>query len=103
MRLLPARRRGCARRTRPRDRARLRWATLLRGKSRARFRTRMDESPPERQKNEAASLDRHARTYDELHADSIKASGESTTYFAEYKLRCLARLAAKAHILDFGC
>jgi SAM-dependent methyltransferase len=63
----------------------------------------MDESPPERQKSEAASFDRHARTYDELHAESIEASGESTTYFAEYKLGCLERLGAKEPIFDFGC
>jgi 2-polyprenyl-3-methyl-5-hydroxy-6-metoxy-1,4-benzoquinol methylase len=50
-----------------------------------------------------ASFDQHAETYDDLHAASIKASGESTTYFAEYKLRCLERLGAKAPVLDFGC
>ncbi len=50
-----------------------------------------------------ASFDRHAGTYDKLHADSIKASGESTVYFAEYKLRCLERLGAREPILDFGC
>jgi SAM-dependent methyltransferase len=50
-----------------------------------------------------ASFDRHARAYDEQHAASIKASGESTEYFAEYKLRCLERMGAKAPILDFGC
>jgi 2-polyprenyl-3-methyl-5-hydroxy-6-metoxy-1,4-benzoquinol methylase len=50
-----------------------------------------------------ASFDRHAKAYDELHAASIKASGESTTYFAEYKLECLRRLGAEEPILDFGC
>jgi len=49
------------------------------------------------------SFDRHAGTYDQLHADSIKASGESTVYFAEYKLQCLERLRAREPILDFGC
>jgi len=49
------------------------------------------------------AFDRHARTYDELHAENIKASGESTTYFAEYKLRCVERLGAREPILDFGC
>jgi len=53
--------------------------------------------------NGQASFDRHAGTYDGLHAASIKASGESTTYFAEYKLKCLARLGVKEPILDFGC
>jgi 2-polyprenyl-3-methyl-5-hydroxy-6-metoxy-1,4-benzoquinol methylase len=50
-----------------------------------------------------SSFDRHARGYHEQHAASIKASGESTTYFAEYKLRCLERMGAKSPILDFGC
>jgi len=49
------------------------------------------------------SFDRHARDYDQLHAESIKASGESTTYFAEYKLQCLERLGVEEPILDFGC
>jgi SAM-dependent methyltransferase len=49
------------------------------------------------------AFDRHAATYHEAHAASIKASGEPTTYFAEYKIRCLERMGAKAPILDFGC
>src|SRR5438445_6243916 len=49
------------------------------------------------------AFDRHALGYDEMHAESIRASGESTTYFAEYKLSCLIRLGAKEPILDFGC
>jgi SAM-dependent methyltransferase len=49
------------------------------------------------------TFDRHAGSYEEAHATSIKASGESTTYFAEYKLRCLERIGAKGPILDFGC
>jgi len=49
------------------------------------------------------AFDRHARTYDEMHGESIKASGEPTTYFAAYKLRCLIRLGAKEPVLDFGC
>jgi 2-polyprenyl-3-methyl-5-hydroxy-6-metoxy-1,4-benzoquinol methylase len=53
--------------------------------------------------HDEASFDRHARGYHEQHAASIKASGESTTYFAEYKLECLVRMGAKAPILDFGC
>jgi SAM-dependent methyltransferase len=48
-------------------------------------------------------FDRHAETYHDAHAASITASGESTTYFAEYKLRCLERLGAEGPILDFGC
>src|SRR5882757_9681316 len=53
---------------------------LLMAGSGARFPTRMDEPRPERQ-----------------------TSGESPTYFAEYKLKCLERLGAKEPVLDFGC
>ncbi len=49
------------------------------------------------------AFDRHAEAYDELLASSIKASGETTTYFAEYKLHCLERLGIGEPILDFGC
>src|SRR5690242_13038736 len=48
-------------------------------------------------------FDRHARAYDDMHAASIKASGESTAYFAEYKLHCLERMGAREPVLDFGC
>ena len=51
------------------------------------------------------SFDRHAESYQELHAKSLKAAGSGDTpeYFALYKLRCLERLGAKEPILDFGC
>src|SRR5438270_11049706 len=62
----------------------------------------MDEPQTKPSRGEP-SFDRHAENYDELHAESIKASGESTTYFAEYKLQCLERLEVKEPILDFGC
>lgn len=61
---------------------------------------RLDPStPPEK-------FDRYAREYLGLHQRSIESSGESPTYFAEYKLRCLERLEGVAFdepILDFGC
>jgi 2-polyprenyl-3-methyl-5-hydroxy-6-metoxy-1,4-benzoquinol methylase len=63
----------------------------------------VDEPQDKRQASGPASFDQHARTYDEVHAESIKASGESTVYFAEYKLQCLVRLGAEEPILDFGC
>ncbi|HKQ69217.1 MAG TPA: class I SAM-dependent methyltransferase [Polyangiaceae bacterium] len=47
-----------------------------------------------------------ATDYEALHVASLRAvgSGESTAYFAEYKLRCLERIAkADRPILDFGC
>jgi SAM-dependent methyltransferase len=50
-------------------------------------------------------FDSYARSYDELHAESIAASGESTEYFALHKIGCLARLGTPtgAPILDYGC
>jgi SAM-dependent methyltransferase len=49
-------------------------------------------------------FDAYADDYDKLHAASIADSGESTEYFAEYKLRRLLRLGAPRNepILDFG-
>jgi SAM-dependent methyltransferase len=55
--------------------------------------------PPEK-------FDGYAREYLALHQRNIEVSGESPTYFAEYKLRCLERLVGvefDAPILDFGC
>jgi SAM-dependent methyltransferase len=65
----------------------------------------MSTSRPEPGGNSTVTpaFDRHAATYHEAHAASIRASGESTSYFAEYKLRCLERMGAQAPILDFGC
>jgi SAM-dependent methyltransferase len=50
-------------------------------------------------------FDEHAESYESLHARSIAASGEGTTYFARYKLDCLLRLGLKRGepILDYGC
>lgn len=54
-------------------------------------------------------FDRYARSYDELHRDSIRAGGEEPDYFAAYKIAYIARrLGAAAReeslsILDFGC
>lgn len=52
-----------------------------------------------------AKFDEYAKSYDALHAASIGASGESTEYFAAYKLDCLSRISAPESepILDFGC
>jgi len=49
-------------------------------------------------------FDRYAGDYEKLHAANVAVTGESTDYFAEYKLRCLLRLGAPANepILDFG-
>jgi SAM-dependent methyltransferase len=53
----------------------------------------------------AARFDDYAQAYDDLHQASVSASGESTRYFAEYKLQCLERLgvAKDQPLLDFGC
>lgn len=50
-------------------------------------------------------FDEYARNYESLHAKSIEASGESTEYFAAYKLDCLKRLGVETNepILDYGC
>jgi 2-polyprenyl-3-methyl-5-hydroxy-6-metoxy-1,4-benzoquinol methylase len=50
-------------------------------------------------------FDEYAAAYDELHAESITASGESTEYFARYKLDCLLRLGLRREgaVLDYGC
>src|SRR5205085_1876910 len=50
-----------------------------------------------------ANFDRYASPYQELHAKSIRASGEPTAYFAQYKVDCLIRMGAAEPILDFGC
>ncbi|HEY3237247.1 MAG TPA: methyltransferase domain-containing protein [Polyangiaceae bacterium] len=53
-----------------------------------------------------AKFDQFADRYTALHQQSIAASGESTEYFAEYKIGCLERwLGAELDrpILDYGC
>jgi 2-polyprenyl-3-methyl-5-hydroxy-6-metoxy-1,4-benzoquinol methylase len=52
-----------------------------------------------------ASFDEYAQTYADLHAASISASGESTEYFARYKLEALSRLGISRDdpVLDYGC
>ena len=52
-----------------------------------------------------AKFDEYATRYDALWADSIRASGESTEYFLQYKLERLRKLALPRAlpILDFGC
>jgi len=53
----------------------------------------------------APKFDRYAREYTTLHDDSVRASGESSDYFADYKVQCLVRLGAPSRgpILDYGC
>lgn len=53
----------------------------------------------------AAKFDAYAQTYDELHNQNLAASGESTEYFAKYKLACLERAGAPlaAPLIDYGC
>jgi 2-polyprenyl-3-methyl-5-hydroxy-6-metoxy-1,4-benzoquinol methylase len=52
-----------------------------------------------------AKFDRYAKSYDELHNESIAASGEPLEYFSHYKRRCLERLGAPRDepLLDYGC
>ncbi len=54
-----------------------------------------------------AEFDRFADEYDEQHREVVAITGEAPEYFAEYKIRVLADLAAKAaivaqRVLDFG-
>src|SRR6266516_3295056 len=63
----------------------------------------MSAKPQAERHSAATTFDRYARSYEDLHAASIKASGEPTAYFAAYKMECLARLGVKEPILDFGC
>ena len=54
---------------------------------------------------EPEKFDGVADEYDALHAESIKASGESTEYFARHKLDWLMRLGRPTDgaVLDYGC
>jgi SAM-dependent methyltransferase len=54
--------------------------------------------------DDASKFDAYSRTYEQLHAANISSSGESTEYFARYKLGCLLRTGARRHepILDYG-
>src|SRR5579859_7992447 len=63
----------------------------------------MYESRNDGKANGPATFDRHIESYDQLVAESIKASGEPITYFVEYKVQCLKRLGVEEPILDFGC
>jgi SAM-dependent methyltransferase len=53
----------------------------------------------------SVKFDDYSTRYEELHAASIAASGESTEYFARYKVQCLLRASVPAAqpILDYGC
>lgn len=52
-------------------------------------------------------FDQYAGKYDDLHRDSIRASGEEPEYFAAYKADYVRRMfpaaAGRPRILDFGC
>jgi SAM-dependent methyltransferase len=52
-----------------------------------------------------STFDAYADDYEALHAASIAASGESTAYFAQYKVDYLARLGVSrdSRVLDYGC
>lgn len=54
-------------------------------------------------------FDSYAHSYNDLHKESVKASGEEPEYFAAYKIAYLVRtlgartLEQELRILDFGC
>ncbi|MBT1712129.1 methyltransferase [Fulvivirgaceae bacterium PWU5] len=56
----------------------------------------------------SAEFDQYAKSYQELHASNIKASGYDPSYFDQQKIRELHRVAGKEYsgninFLDFGC
>jgi SAM-dependent methyltransferase len=58
-------------------------------------------APPQGQK-----FDAYARSYVDLHRESIRSSGEEPAYFHQYKRRCIERLDGVDFgepILDYGC
>ena len=57
---------------------------------------------------DSAEFDKFAEEYAAMHSGSIRASGEGPEYFAEYKVRDVARHLAThglsvQRVLDFGC
>jgi len=56
-----------------------------------------------------AEFDRYAKDYGDLHAESIRLSGETPEYFARYKAQEVSRCSTllptdpDARVLDFGC
>jgi ubiquinone/menaquinone biosynthesis C-methylase UbiE len=58
---------------------------------------------------DVSEFDKFAHSYRDMHTKSIAASGENPEYFAEYKIKDVARevqaakLPADLKILDFGC
>jgi ubiquinone/menaquinone biosynthesis C-methylase UbiE len=58
--------------------------------------------------SDTAEFDQFAETYEAVHRDNIRLSGEDPDYFARYKIEAVARLWAKdglvspKAILDFG-
>jgi SAM-dependent methyltransferase len=57
-------------------------------------------------KGEGGDFDSFAADYVSIHQQNIAISGEDSTYFADYKLGCLQRLAGEGFrqpVLDYGC
>ena len=58
---------------------------------------------------DVSEFDQFAHSYRDMHSKSIAASGENPDYFAEYKIRDVAKAlgamgtAAPMRLLDFGC
>src|SRR5690242_20417693 len=51
-------------------------------------------------------FDKHARTYEAVHATNLGPSGETPEYFARYKQRVVERILGSGFtgpLLDFGC
>ena len=57
-------------------------------------------------KGQGGDFDSFAADYVSIHQQNIAISGEDSTYFADYKLGCLQRLAGedfRQPVLDYGC
>jgi SAM-dependent methyltransferase len=53
-----------------------------------------------------SEFDKHAGSYEEVHAQNLRPGGEPPAYFARYKQRALERVVGRGFagpVLDFGC
>ncbi|HET7784783.1 MAG TPA: class I SAM-dependent methyltransferase [Myxococcales bacterium] len=53
-----------------------------------------------------SEFDKHARSYEAVHAQNLRPSGEAPSYFARYKQQTVERVVGRGFagpVLDFGC
>jgi ubiquinone/menaquinone biosynthesis C-methylase UbiE len=65
----------------------------------------MTKRKNKQKQNEYDNFDEFAKNYRTIHSDNIKISGESSEYFAEFKIKWLKQNVEKEDFkfLDFGC